>query len=50
MAGNSSVAGQSVVSKLSAILLAFSEGGTHSFTEIMHLTGLTPSTAHRLAT
>ncbi len=50
MAGNSAVAGQSVVSKLSAILRAFNEGGTHSFTEIAQLTGLTLSTTHRLAT
>jgi DNA-binding IclR family transcriptional regulator len=50
MAGNSAVAGQSVVSKLSAILLAFSEGGTHTFTEIAQLTGLTMSTSHRLVT
>jgi DNA-binding IclR family transcriptional regulator len=50
MAGNAAVAGQSVVSKLSAILLTFNEGGTHTFTEIAHLTGLTLSTTHRLAT
>lgn len=50
MAGNSAVTGQSVVSKLSAILLAFNEGGTHTFTEIAHVTGLTLSTTHRLAT
>ena len=50
MAGNSAVAGQSVVSKLNAILLAFSEGGTHTVTEIAQLTGLTMSTTHRLAT
>ncbi len=50
MAGNSAVVGQSVVSKLSAILLTFKEGGTHTFTEIAQLTGLTLSTTHRLAT
>jgi DNA-binding IclR family transcriptional regulator len=50
MAGNSAVAGQSVASKLSAILLTFNEGGTHTFTEIAQLTGLTLSTTHRLAT
>lgn len=49
MANDLAVAGQSVVSKLSAILLTF-EGGTHTFTEIAQLTGLTPSTTHRLAT
>jgi DNA-binding IclR family transcriptional regulator len=50
MAGNSAVAGQSVVSKLTAILLAFNQGGTHTFTEIAEFTGLALSTTHRLAT
>lgn len=48
MAGNSTESGRSVASKITAILLAFTEGGVHSLTEIAQLAGLPISTAHRL--
>jgi DNA-binding IclR family transcriptional regulator len=48
MAGNSAEAGRSVTSKITAILLTFTEGSEHSLTEIARLAGLPISTAHRL--
>lgn len=48
MAGGSDESGRSVVSRITAILLAFHSGGTHSLTEIARLTGLPVSTTHRL--
>jgi DNA-binding IclR family transcriptional regulator len=48
MAGNSAESGRSVTSKVTSILLAFTEGSEHSLTEIAKLTGLPISTAHRL--
>jgi IclR family acetate operon transcriptional repressor len=49
MAGNSTERGQSVTSRVAAILLAFTDCNAHSLTEIARLTGLPVSTAHRLA-
>jgi len=49
MSGNGA-AGRSVISKLSAILLAFTEGGTLSLSEVAQLSGLPMSTTHRLVT
>jgi DNA-binding IclR family transcriptional regulator len=48
MAGNSTEAGRSVTSKISSILLTFTEGSEHTLTEISQLAGLPISTAHRL--
>jgi DNA-binding IclR family transcriptional regulator len=48
MAGNSTEAGRSVTSKITSILLTFTEGNEHSLTEIARLAGLPISTAHRL--
>lgn len=48
MAGNSTEAGRSVTSKITSILLTFTEGSEHSLTEIARLAGLPISTAHRL--
>jgi DNA-binding IclR family transcriptional regulator len=48
LAGNSTESGRSVTSKVTSILLAFTEGSEHSLTEIAKLTGLPISTAHRL--
>ena len=48
MAGGSAESGRSVASRITAILLAFHSGGTHSLTEIARLTGLPVSTTHRL--
>lgn len=48
MAGNCSESGRSVTSKITSILLTFSEGSEHSMTEIARLAGLPISTAHRL--
>src|SRR4051795_12333841 len=50
MAGNSTDAGRSVTQKITAILMAFTEGSEHSLTEIAHLAALPVSTAHRLTT
>ena len=50
MAGNSAEAGQSVTSKLTAILGAFTQGNVHSLTAIARHAGLPISTAHRLTT
>ena len=49
MAGNSTEPGQSVTSRVAAILLAFTDCNVHSLTEIARLTRLPVSTAHRLA-
>lgn len=48
MAGNSSESGRSVTSKITSILLTFTEGSEHSLTEIARLARLPISTAHRL--
>ena len=48
MAGNSTESGRSVTSKITSILLTFTEGNEHSLTEIARLAGLPISTAHRL--
>jgi len=47
MSGNGE-AGRSVISKLSAILLTFTEGGNLSLSEIARRSGLPMSTAHRM--
>lgn len=49
MAGNSAERGQSVTSRVSAILLTFTDCDDRSLTEIARLAGLPVSTAHRLA-
>jgi IclR family transcriptional regulator, acetate operon repressor len=49
LAGNSTEPGQSVTSRVAAVLLSFTDCGVHSLTEIARLTGLPVSTAHRLA-
>jgi DNA-binding IclR family transcriptional regulator len=48
MAGNSTESGRSVTSKITSILMTFTEGSVHSLTEIARLAGLSVSTAHRL--
>ena len=48
MAGNSSDAGRSVTSKITSILLTFTDGSDHSLTDIAQLAGLPISTADRL--
>ena len=48
MAGNSTESGRSVTSKITSILMTFTEGREHSLTEIARLAGLPISTAHRL--
>ena len=48
MAGNSTESGRSVTSKITSILVTFTEGSEHSLTEIARLAGLPISTAHRL--
>lgn len=48
MSGNSSQPGRSVVSKFSAILMTFRQGGSHSLSEIANLSGLPISTTHRM--
>src|SRR6478609_11739021 len=50
MAGNARDPGRTLVSKVSALLLAFAEGGTHTVTELAAYSGLPVSTTHRLAT
>jgi IclR family acetate operon transcriptional repressor len=49
LAGNCTEPGQSVTSRVAAVLLAFTDCNVHSLTEIARLTGLPVSTAHRLA-
>jgi DNA-binding IclR family transcriptional regulator len=48
MAGNAGEARRSVTSKITSILMTFTEGSAHSLTEIARLAGLPVSTAHRL--
>jgi DNA-binding IclR family transcriptional regulator len=48
LAGNSTESGRSVTSKITSILLTFTEGPEHSLSEIARLAGLPISTAHRL--
>src|SRR6478736_6079152 len=48
LAGNATESGRSVTSKITSILLTFTEGSEHSLTEIARLAGLPISTAHRL--
>lgn len=48
MAGNATESGRSVTSKITSILMTFTEGSEHSLTEIARLAGLPVSTAHRL--
>lgn len=48
MAGNSAETGRTVTSKITSILLTFTQGSEHSLTEIARLAGLPISTAHRL--
>ncbi len=48
MAGNSTESGRSVTSKITSILMTFTEGSEHCLTEIARLAGLPISTAHRL--
>jgi IclR helix-turn-helix domain len=48
MAGNSTESGRSVTSKITSILMTFTQGSEHSLTEIARLAGLPISTAHRL--
>jgi DNA-binding IclR family transcriptional regulator len=50
MAGNSTAPGQTVTSRVAAILLAFTDSNAHSLTEIARITRLPVSTAHRFAT
>jgi DNA-binding IclR family transcriptional regulator len=49
LAGNSTDPGRSVTSKITAILMAFADGGVHTLTEIAGSANLPTSTAHRLA-
>jgi DNA-binding IclR family transcriptional regulator len=49
MAGNSTDPGRSVASKVTAILMAFSDGAVLNLTEIAGIAKLPTSTAHRLA-
>lgn len=48
MSGNTKYPGRSVVSKFSAILMTFRQGGSHSLNEIAELSGLPSSTTHRM--
>jgi DNA-binding IclR family transcriptional regulator len=50
VAGNATDARRSVISKLSVILRAFSQGGAYTLSELAEHTGLPVSTTHRLAT
>ena len=50
MAGNCIESGRTVTSKITSILLTFTEGNEHSLTEIARLVGFPVSTTHRLAT
>ena len=49
VAGNSTDAGRSVTSKVTAILMVFADDGVHTLTEIAASAHLPTSTAHRLA-
>jgi IclR family acetate operon transcriptional repressor len=48
VAGGATEQGRSVASRVTAILMAFRSGGTHSLTELAGLGGLPISTTHRL--
>ena len=48
MAGGAAESGRSVTSKVTAILMAFETGGTHTLTELAQLASLPISTTHRL--
>jgi DNA-binding IclR family transcriptional regulator len=48
MAGGAIESGRSVASRVSAILMAFGSGGTHTLTELAGMAGLPVSTTHRL--
>jgi len=48
MAGGAAEAGRSVTSKVTAILMAFENGGSYSLTELAHRASLPISTTHRL--
>lgn len=48
MSGNGTYPGRSVVSKFSAILMTFRQGGSHRLNEISALSGLPISTTHRM--
>jgi phosphate/sulfate permease len=48
VAGNSTEAGRSVTSKITAILVTFTQGREHSLTELARLAELPVSTTHRL--
>src|SRR4051812_16150470 len=48
VAGGATERGRSVVSRVTAILMAFRSGGTHSLTELAGLAELPVSTTHRL--
>jgi len=50
VAGNATDSRRSVISKLSVILRAFSQGGAFTLSELANHTGLPVSTTHRLAT
>ena len=49
MAGNSTDPGLPVISKVTAILMVFADGGVHTLTEITGAANLPRSTTHRLA-
>lgn len=49
MAGNSTDPGRSVTSKVTAILMVFTDGEAHTLTDIAESANLPTSTAHRLA-
>ena len=49
MAGNCTEPGQTVTSRVAAVLLSFTDCDAHSLNEIARLTGLPVSTAHRFA-
>jgi DNA-binding IclR family transcriptional regulator len=49
VAGGATERGRSVASRVTAILMAFRSGGTHSLTELAGLAELPVSTTHRLA-
>jgi len=50
VAGNATDGRRSVISKISVILRAFSQGGAFTLSELAEYTGLPVSTTHRLAT
>src|SRR4051794_41890108 len=48
MAGGAAESGRSVASRVTAILMTFRSGGTHTLSELAALAGLPISTTHRL--